>query len=106
MKKTQTCSPLVRIKVAAQPFDFMCIRSIREYFDTDKFLEGPVVDKRKHKDFDTTKGNVITQVFMKEYTHTCPCCGRSEVVKREFILFYTKDSIVAKFWKNVKPYTL
>lgn len=106
MKKTQTCSPLLRIKAATQPFDFMCIRSIREYFDTDKFLEGPVVDKRKHKDFDTTKGSVITQVFMKEYTHTCPCCGRSEVVKREFILFYTKDSIIAKFWKNVKPYTL
>lgn len=106
MKKTQSCSPLVRIKAAVQPFDFVCIRRIKGFINADKFLEGPVVDKIKHKDFDTTKGNVITQVFMKEYTHTCPCCGRSEVVKREFILFYTKDSIVAKFWKNVKPYTL
>lgn len=106
MKKTQSCSPLVRMKAAAQPFDYYCVQSIQGYFDADKFSDGSVVDKRKHKDFDTTKGNVITQVFMKEYTHTCPCCGRSEVVKREFILFYTKDSIVAKFWKNVKPYTL
>lgn len=104
MKKTQSCSPLLRIKIAAQPFDYYHVQSIRGYFDADKFSEGSVVDKRKHKDFDTTKGNVITQVFMKEYTHTCPCCGKSEVIKREFILFYTKDSIITGFWKNVKPY--
>ena len=104
MKKTQSCNPLLRIKNAAQPSDYYCVQSIRGYFDTDKFSEGPVVDKRKHKDFDDTKGKVVTQVFMKECRHTCPCCGRSEVVKREFILFYTKDSIISRFWKNVIPY--
>ena len=106
MKKTQSCSPLLRIKNAEQPFDYYCIKSIRGYFDADMLLEGPVVDKRKHKDFENTKGNIITQVFMKEFTHTCPCCGRSEVIKREFILFYTKDSITSAFWKNIKSYIL
>ena len=104
MKKTQSCSPLLRIKVAAQPSNFVCIRSIQGYFDTEKFLEGPVVDKIKHNDFDTTKGNIVTQVFMKEYTHRCLCCGSIKVIKREFALFYTKDTIINNFWKNVKPY--
>ena len=104
MKKTQSCSPLLRIKAEAQPSNFYVIQSIQGYFDTDKFPEGPVVDKRKHKDFDTTSGKVLTQVFMKEYTHKCPCCGKSEVIKREFILFYTKDTIIHNFFKNVIPY--
>ena len=106
MKKTQSCSPLVRIKAAAKPFGFEYLQSIKGYFDADKFSEGPVVDKIKHNDFDTTEGNIVTQVFMKEYTHRCLCCGSVKVIKREFILFYTKDTIIHNFWKNVKPYTL
>lgn len=106
MKKTQTCNPLLGIKAAAQPFDYYCVQSIQGYFDTDEFSEGPVVDKIKHNDFDTTKGNIVTQVFMKEYTHKCLCCGSVKVIKREYALFYTKDTIINNFWKNVKPYTL
>lgn len=94
----------MRIKAAAQPFDYYCVQSIQGYFDTDEFSEGPVVDKRKHKDFDTTKGNIVTQVFIKEYTHRCLCCGSTKVIKREFALFYTKDTIINNFWKNVIPY--
>ena len=104
MKKTQSCNPLLIIKAEAQPSGFYVVKSIRGYFDTDKFLEGPVVDRIKHKDFDTTSGKIITQVFMKEYTRECSCCGRSEVIRREFILFYTKDTIINNFWKNVIPY--
>lgn len=106
MKKTQSCNPLLRIKAAAQPFDFMYLQSIEGYFDADKLFEGPVVDKRKHIDFDTTKGNTITQVFIKEYTHRCLCCGSTKVIRREFILFYTKDSIIHKLYDDVKPYSL
>ena len=104
MSKTQSCSPLLRIKAAIQPYDYYCVKSIKGYHNVDRFSEGPVVDKRKHIDFDNVKGKIITQVFMKEYKHTCPCCGRSEVVKRDFILFYTKNSIISRFWKNIIPY--
>lgn len=105
MKKTQSFIPLSEIKVATQPSGFYCVESKREFFDTNKFDDGLVVDKIKHRDFDDTEGNIITQVFMKEDKYICPHCGKPEV-KREFILFYTKDSIIAKFWKNIKPYTL
>lgn len=104
MKKTQSRS-LSGMKTG-YPYNYGYVKSFGGYLNTDSFFEGPVIDRRKHKDFDTTEGNVITQIFMKEYTHTCPCCGKSEVIKRDFILFYTKDSIIHNFWKNVKPYTL
>lgn len=88
------------INLTTQPFYYLHIRSIPGYFDTDKFLDNPVVDKIKHKDFDTTEGNIITQVFAKEFYR-----GKLGFV-RGYILFYTKDSIIQNFWKNVQPYTL
>jgi hypothetical protein len=106
MKKTQTSSPLHRIKADYQPSNYYCVKVVNGYFNIDRFYEGPVVDRVKHLDFDSTKGNVITRILMKEICSHCPHCGHSEVIKREFILFYTKDTIIHNFWKNVKLYSL
>lgn len=96
MKKIQSCSPLSRMKTATYPYGYSYVRSYRGLFDINDFFEGPVVDRIKHVDFDTTKGNTITQIFMYEDYSTCPCCGASKLIGREFILFYTKDSIIEK----------
>lgn len=96
MKKTQSCSPLSRMRTETYPYGYSYVRSFRGYLNIDSFLEGPVVDRMKHIDFDTAKGKTITQIFMYEDYSTCPCCGASKLIGREFILFYTKDSIIEK----------
>lgn len=107
MKKTQSCSPLSRMKTAIYPHGYSYVKSFRGCLDIDGFFEGPVVDRIKHVDFDTTKGNVITQIFMYEDYSTCPCCGASKLIGREFILFYTKDSIIEKIRESFpKSYKL
>ena len=104
MKKTQSCSPLVRAQVGIPPYDFQCIKVVDGILSVRDYCEGPVVNVLKHKDYHTSKGKPITKILMKEYYSTCPCCGRSELVKREFVFFYSKDSIDKKFWENIIPY--
>lgn len=97
MKKTQSCSPLVRMAAVESPVDFMLVKSLNGIINIDKCLDGTIISKTKHKDYHTAKGIPITQIYMKEYESVCPCCKRVEIVKREFKIFYTKDSLLPKF---------
>lgn len=38
--------------------------------------------------------DVITQIYKNDITTICPCCGKREVIHREYILYYIPRRIV------------
>lgn len=53
--------------------------------------------------------DIVTKVLVKRYTKVCPCCGKIEVIRKEYGLYYIPRACcieemkeMEKIWKSFK----